>query len=380
MKLKVTMPVLMITVLGVGVWSGISTRVHAARNAAAKLPTSVEVALVTRGDIALRIDATGYLSPVQSVDVRPQVNGVVSQVLVTEGQGVTAGTPLFQLEDAAERAALAKADAQRLRDEAQLGEAERSLKRALPLKGKHFLSPGDLDALESNVATLKASVAADRAAVTAAQVDLGYKRVYAAITGRIGNINVFPGSVVQPSMATPMVNLVQLDPILASFTVSEADLATVEKARRVGKLRVAAEVPANPAQKVEGELSFIDNSVDRQTGTITLKARFANPGGQLWPGSYVRVGIDAGVASDVLSIPVAALQTGPENRFVFVVSQESTVGAVPVTVQGIRDGRALVSGLSEGMRVVTVGGQDLRSGDTVRVTDPAPATAKDASS
>lgn len=328
--------------------------------------TAVELAPVSSGAVALLIDATGNVSPLQSVDVKPQVNGVVQQVLIKEGQAVKAGEPLFRLEDGAEQAALAKARALLLKDQAQLADAVRNLKRSESLARDNFLSPSAVDTAQSTVDALRATVASDQAAITAAQVDLGFKSIRAAIPGRAGAINVYPGSVVQPAMATAMVTLAQIDPIAVTFTLPENALPRVFAARTAGTLKVGATLPGSD-KRFEGRITLIDNQVDSKSGTLKLKAEFPNPDAALWPGLYVNVKLDAGIEQGVLTVPATGVQTGPESKFAYVVGQDMVARAQPIELIGVRDGLALVRGLQPGQQVVVNGALNLKPDGKVKL-------------
>lgn len=328
--------------------------------------TAVQLATVSSTDVAVLIDATGNVSPLQSVDVKPQVNGVVKQVLIKEGQTVKAGEPLFRLEDGAEQAALAKARALLLKDQAQLADAERNLRRSESLARDNFLSPSAVDTAQSTVDALRATLASDRAAIEAAQVDLGFKSIRAAIPGRAGAINVYPGSVVQPAMASAMVSIAQIDPIAVTFTLPESELPRVFAARDAGTLKVGATLPSSD-KSFTGRITLIDNQIDSKSGTLKLKAEFPNPKAALWPGLYVNVKLDAGIEQGVLTVPATGVQTGPENKFAYVVGADMIARAQPVELIGVREGLALVRGLKPGQQVVVNGALNLKPGDKVKL-------------
>lgn len=334
----------------------------------AKAPPTVLVASAQQGSVPVEIEATGQVAPLQLVEVRPQLAGQVKKVLIREGQNVSAGQPLFQLEDGSERAALEKARAQRARDEAQLADAQRTLARNRSLQQQNFVAPSAVDSAASAVDGLKAAIAADVAAIRAAEVDLAYKTVRAQISGRSGAINVYPGSVVTPAQAMPMTSIAQLDPISVSFTIAEQSLPQVFAARAQHSLMVSA-TPAGQTgeagEPLQGELSFIDNAVDSRSGTIRLKAQFDNATGRLWPGMYVNLRLQAGVQQRALLLPVGAIQSGPDGKFAFVVGPDKRLQAQPLTLLAIRNEQAIVAGVAPGALVVAANGASLRPGDRI---------------
>lgn len=330
-----------------------------------KRAVTVEVARVVQADVPLTITASGQVSPLQTLEVRPQVSGVVARVLFREGQTVKPGELLFQLEDAAERAALAEARAQLRKDTAQLEDARRTLASNQKLQAEGFLAPQALDSSRNAVQSAVATVEADKAAIQAAENSLSYKTIRAAIGGRAGLINVYRGSVVSLSMATPMVTITQLDPISISFSVPERELPRLIAAQRQGPLAVTATLPGQE-RRFEGRLVFIDNTVDPKSGTLRLKAEFPNADHALWPGLFANVSLEAGIERNAVVLPVAGLQTGPEGKFVYRVDN-GRARAQPVEVLDIREEKAIVRGLAPDSVVVTRGGLNLRSGDAVSI-------------
>lgn len=220
---------------------GASAASGAAAAAASAPPVSVSVVRAQRRDVAVQVDATGTVSALANVDIKPQVSSVVTEVLVKEGQFVTKGQPLFALDGRADAANLARVEAQLLRDQATLADAQRQLARAQELLSKSFVSQGAVDTAQANVDAQRAAVAADKAAIEAARVQLSYSRIAAPAAGRVGQINVFPGSSVSPSGAS-LVSITQLDPIAVSFNLPQRNLADALTA-----LASAAPAPAAAA-------------------------------------------------------------------------------------------------------------------------------------
>lgn len=317
---------------------------------------------VSQQDVAVQLTSNGTVTPVQSVEVRAQISATIRAVHVREGQHVRQGERLFSLDVRTEEANLGKAQAQAAKSRADLANAERNLRRQHELFAQKFISQTALDTVQNQVDSLRAQVAADQAAITAMQVNRGFGDIVAPIAGRIGAINVHPGSLVQPSGAA-LVSITQIDPINVSFTLPERELPALREAMAKGSVTVSAQ--AENGNEIKGELSFIDNSVDTASGTIRLKARFANADSRLWPGMFVTIALAPRSLAGVLTVPVQAVQTGPERKFLYVIGEDNKVTAVPVRVRLIQDGIAVIEGAEAGTKVVVEGAQNLRPGTSV---------------
>jgi RND family efflux transporter MFP subunit len=329
----------------------------------------VVIAEVTPADVPVRLTANGSVSALQSVDVRAQISATIRAVHVVEGQFVRQGERLFSLDTRTETANLGKAEAQVAKSRADLANAERNLKRQRELFSQKFISQTALDTAQNQVDSLRAQVASDLAVVEASRVALGHGEIIAPIAGRIGVVAVYPGSLVQPG-GTPLATITQIDPINVSFTLPERELAALRKSLAAGGQPVLAQIDGSNAPAREGRLAFIDNSVDVSSGTILLKARFANADGFFWPGMYVSVSLSSRTLNNALTVPVQAVQTGPERKFLYAIGDENKVSAVPVRVVLVQDGRAVVEGTAAGTRVVVEGAQNLRPGSTVSEAKP----------
>jgi RND family efflux transporter MFP subunit len=346
------------------------------RNASASRPAQSPAATVTtasakRMDVPVQLDANGYVSSLNSVDIRPQVSNVIARAHIKEGQSVKAGDILFTLDDRAARVELQKAEAQLAKDKASLADLQRQLTRSRELLGKGFIAQSAVDTVQAQVDGQNASLRADAAAVEAARVALGYQTIRAPSTGRAGVINVFVGSLVQPGMATPMVTIAQLHPIAATFTVPESELNALLSTQKTdaGAVKVAALVPAANA-RIEGSLSFIDNNVDPQNGTIRVKAIFPNENRLLWPGQYVAVQTVLRELKDAIVIPQAAIVVGVDARTVYTVDATKTAQPKRVELVYSFGDQAVVKGLQAGEVIVVDGKQNLRPGMKVREAQP----------
>ncbi|MDH6592861.1 multidrug efflux system membrane fusion protein [Variovorax sp. TBS-050B] len=353
-------------------WSGSGDR---AASQAAKAPAAgrapadgapaalVTLATAERQDVPVTVQVNGSVVSLNSVDLRPQVTNTVKAVHVKEGQFVKAGQLLFTLDDRADQANLARASAQQKRDEATMADLERQYKRSQELVAQNFISKSAMDATLSQLEAQRAAVAADRAAVQSAQVALGYATLRAPIAGRIGAVNIYPGTLVQPTLS--LVTITQLDPIAVSFPVPESNLQDLLAAAR-GGARIEALVPGRK-EPLTGVLNFVDNTVDPQIGTVRAKAVFANADQALWPGQFVATRVTVRTLAGVTVVPAAALMMLPEGATLYVVDQAGTATRRKVQVLHTFGTKVAVSGLEAGERVVIEGSQNVRPGGKVRV-------------
>jgi membrane fusion protein, multidrug efflux system len=326
----------------------------------------VTTAVAVRQDVPVTVEVNGSVVSLNSVDVRAQVSNIVKKVHVKEGQFVRAGEPLFSLDDRADRANLEKAKAQQQRDQATLADLERQYRRSQELLAQNFISKSAADNTLSQVDAQRAAVASDHAAVQAAQVALSYDTIVSPISGRIGAIPMFAGSLAQPSAV--MVTVTQLDPIAVSFPVPEGRLQDLLAAAR-SRSPVTAVVPGRTP--LRGVLSFVDNTVDPQVGTVKAKAQFENDAQQLWPGQYVTTSISVRTLKDATVIPQAAIITAPNGRIVYVIGKDSTVQPRKIEVEYSFGDLGVVHGVEPGERVVVEGKQNLRAGSRVRAEQAA---------
>ena len=324
---------------------------------------TVKTVIAEQKSIPVTINVNGNVSAINTVDVRPQIQNIVRTIHVREGQEVRAGQLLFTLDARSDSSGVEKAQAQLAKDRADLADAEAALKRNQDLLAKNFVSPAVVDTARSRVEAARSVVRADQASIETGNIALGYNRISASISGRIGAINVHPGSLAQPS-GTPLLTISQLDPIAVSFAVPEQELANI-----VGsypKLDAPVYVQLPDSNEMEGTLSFIDNATDSATGTIRMKAQFANRQKLLWPGSFVKVRLISRTLPAAVVVPAQAVITGPSEQFVYVVQPDESVQPQKVAILAIENGLAAVSGLEAGTRVVLEGAQNLRPGAKVK--------------
>uniref|UniRef100_UPI0035B37461 efflux RND transporter periplasmic adaptor subunit n=1 Tax=Ideonella sp. TaxID=1929293 RepID=UPI0035B37461 len=332
----------------------------AASGAATGPAVSVTTVAARRQDLPVSLQATGTVTPLSAVDVKPQMSGVVQRVHVREGQFVRAGDLLFTLDDRTEQANVAKAAAQVTRDEASLADAQRQLARARELLAQGFVSQGSVDAAQANVDAQAALVQSDRAALAAARVALSHARITAPGSGRVGLVPVFPGTAVL-SGQTALTTITQLDPVAVSFSLPQRHLADALAALPGGGAPVTATLPDAGSAPVQGRLQFVDSQVDAASGTVKAKAVFPNPGTRLWPGAFVHVRMQARSLAGAVVIPQAAVIEAARGPVVYV-AVDGQAQSRPVKVLHAEGADAAVEGVQPGERVVLDGRQNLRPG------------------
>ena len=338
-------------------------------------PTAVAVARATIQDMPVSITALGAAQAWKSVTIRAQVGGKLISVPFKEGATVRAGEVLAQIDPAPFRAALMQAQGALARDQALLDNARLDLTRDRALAAQDSISRQAADTQAALVRQDEGVVLADRGSVAAAKVNLDYARITAPISGRVGVRLVDLGNVVGPSDTTGLLTINQIEPIAVTFTVPEGDFerlsAVSDGFRR--SLATAAFSQETGAPMGVGELSIADNHVDPNSGTVTLKARFANSDHRLWPGQFVNVRLTLQTLHGAVTIPVSAINKGPKGTFAYVVGPDHKVASRPITVTTTQGDLAVIgSGLNGGEAVVTDGQLTLKPGAVVRTPSAGP--------
>lgn len=331
-------------------------------------PTVVNVVAAVRQDVPIVLQATGTVTPISSVQLHPQTTSTIRKVHIKEGQYVKAGQLMFSLDDRSENANVSKAAAQVARERAALADLERQYLRSQELYQQKFIAKSALDTLRSQVEAARAGIGAGAAALQAEKVAASYASIRAPMAGRVGAIDVFPGSLVQP--ATALTTVTQLDPVNVAFTVPEAALADLLAAQRAGPVAVEASTGAGAAP-VLGKLSFIDNTVDPQAGSIRVKAQFDNRDTRLWPGQYATARVTVQTIKDAVVVPQTAIINGPKGASVYVAEADGSARAVPVTRLHAFGQMAALSGLTGNEQVITEGKQNLRPGGKIKLAGAA---------
>jgi multidrug efflux system membrane fusion protein len=322
----------------------------------------------------IQVTAIGSVQSIATVMVKSRIDGQIAEVHFKEGQEVKEGDLLFTLDDRALKAQLAQSEATLERDRASLQRAKLEVARQSGLANRGVASAQKFEDVETSLAVLEATVRAGEAAVENARVNLAYATILAPINGRTGSIALKKGNLVKASELSsqiPLVTISQLRPIYVSFTVPERQLAELRAAEAEGSVPVVASIPTQPQAPIPGKLAFIDNQVDVATGTITLKAEFANDDTRLWPGQFVNITMTLGVQANAVVAPSAAVQIGQNGPYVFVVGPDSTVALRLVRTDRTINGKTVIAeGLAAGERVVVDGQLRLDNGTHVAIQKP----------
>jgi multidrug efflux system membrane fusion protein len=341
----------------------------------------VTVAKVQQKNVPLNIRAIGNVEPITSVTVRAQVGGVLQRVAFSEGQEVKKGDLLFEIDPRPLQAALAQAEALIKRDQANAQDAEATAKRYAALVKKEYVTQQQAENAEAQAAALRAAAAADQAALQQARLNLAYAQIRSPVSGRTGSLLVHAGNVVKAN-DDKLVVIDQLQPIYVAFSVPEQILPQIRARGVSAKLPVsAAPATTTPGASAEqrasgamaqerqsGTLTFVDNAVDLQTGTIRLKATFTNKDEVLWPGQFVDVQLTLGEQQGAVVAPAEAVQRGQNGEYVFVVKSDQTVESRAVTVSRSDPHEAVIEkGLQPGETVVTDGQLRLQQGMKVQI-------------
>ena len=331
-------------------------------SAAPAPPVSVTTIKVELKDLAVRLRSAGVVTPIRTVDVKPQVNSVITRVNVKDGQYVKAGDLLFTLDARTEEANIAKAQAQLAKDSAALADAQRQLRRAQDLLARQFISQGSVDSNVAAVEGWQATVNADRAAIDATKVAQSYARISAPQSGRVGVVNVSTGSAVEANK-TVLVTITQISPIAVTFTLPQRNIADALAGLQKDGAPVTATLPDNGGV-FQGKLQFVDSVVDTASGVVKAKAHFKNEDEKLWPGAFVEVQQVLREVKDAVVVPQVAVVYGARGATVYVVENGKAV-VRPVKVLQPQGAEVSVSGLEAGETVVLEGKQNLRPGSAV---------------
>lgn len=337
-----------------------------------KPPVAITVATSETGEAPYIVAANGVVEPLQSVAIQSQVGGVLTRVHFREGDEVRAGQVLFSIDARPYDAALKQAQANLARDIAQSEAAKRDAERFAALVAKDYVTRSQADQAAANAAALAAAVDADRATVSAQRFNLDNATIRAPISGRTGSLLVREGNLVRPGGTEPLVVINQIEPILVRFAVPDREFPQVQRYGR-GKALPARAIHTGDGSASTGSLTFVDNGVDSTTGTVLLKAQFANADRTLWPGQFVRVELELFNEPSAVLVPAQSVQTGQNGTFVFTIDDANKAVMRPVTAgRTIANRTVIEQGVKAGERIVTDGMGKLAPGSKVAIkTTPA---------
>ncbi len=329
----------------------------------------VTIAKAIQKSMPITIQGIGTVIAASTVSVRAQITGEMMSVNFTEGEDVEKGQVLVTLDKRPFEAALQQAQATLEKDMAQAANARSQAARYQDLQQRGIATNEQVDAMRTQAAALDATVAADRANVETAKIQLTYATILAPMSGRTGLLQVHPGNLMRAQDSQPIVTINRITPVYVSFSVPEAQLPTLKRFMAAqGTLPVIASIPADTAGPSTGRVNFIDNAVDPTTGTIKVKGTFPNDDRRLWPGQFVNVTVRLTSDPNAIVVPTPAVQTGQQGTFVFIVHPDQTVELRPVTVARIAGDETVVqTGVAAGDTVVTDGHLRLVPGSRISV-------------
>jgi multidrug efflux system membrane fusion protein len=331
----------------------------------------VKVAVAVQKAVPVQLQAVGTVEAYATVSIKSRVDGQLVGVHFREGQDVKKGDLLFTIDPRPYEAALKEAQARLERDAALADKAEMDARRYAELVAKNYVSSDKYEQFRANSEALRATVAADQASVERARLQLEYCFIRAPMAGRTGRLLVDEGAQIKANDDKGgMVDVSQILPIYVSFAVPQQYLPAIKTHMARGQLKVEANIPESATQPEAGTLSFLDNKVNSQTGTVLLKGTFANTERHLWPGQFVTATLTLTTRSGAIVIPSMAIQVGQDGQFVYVVKPDMTVESRPVVPgMSIGDDVVIDKGLAAGEQVVTEGQLRLVPGAKVQLSN-----------
>jgi len=344
-------------------------------------PVAVALATASIGEILVRIPALGTITPLATVTVRSQISGILQKIVFTEGQLVRQGDLLAQIDPRPYEAAVQQMRGNLRRDQALLADAKLDLNRYDALVKEDSIAVQQLDTQKALVDQYEGTIESDEGQLNTALVNLQFTHIISPVAGRVGLRQVDQGNYVTPADTNGVVVVNQLQPITAIFAIPEDNVTTVVQHLHDGTgLKVEAYDRTNSAKLADGKLLTVDNAIDTTTGTVKLRAQFANTDGLLFPNQFVNIQLIVNVLPNQLIIPNVAVHRGAPKgvltNFVYLINSDNTVSVRPVTLGTVDGDRvAVTDGIKVGDRVVTEGGDRLRDGAAVELPGAAPAPA-----
>jgi multidrug efflux system membrane fusion protein len=372
---------LVIAAAAVGGWKWYQDREEKAPPPRAAAPSGAPPAAVVtealyRGPMPIEIASNGLVVSEAVVTVRPRVDGQIERVLVQEGQMVNRGDPLFVLDSRYSQAILAQQEAQLARDRALAARAQSDLVRYQSLRGEGYAAQQRFEQAQADALVSQAVVKANEALNQQARLNVEFATITADMSGRLGALPLRAGNFVRQAENIGVATITQMDPILVQFSVPERWLPEIRDAMaKIGQEPPLVRVRpgAGAGEMVEGRLVFVDSSVDNQTASINLKARFQNADGKLWPGQFVSVTVIPRIEADAVAVPSAALQMGQDGRYVFV-AENNIARRRPVELLRLTGTQAVIRGeFGPNDKVIVEGAQRVANGGRI-VERPKPGT------
>jgi multidrug efflux system membrane fusion protein len=336
-----------------------------ARGGGVAIPVMTDKA--RRADVPIFLTGLGTVQAFNSVLIKSRVDGQIVKIRYEEGKDIHAGDVLIEIDRASFEAALAQAEANKLKDQAQLDNARLDLARYANLAKTFASTAQQVDTARALVAQTEAIVKADQALIDTAQVQLNYSTIRSPIDGRVGTRLVDAGNIVKASDTTGIVSINQIHPIFVSFALPADSLAQLRAGSKAGDVVVTA-LDRDGRALATGVLAVIDNQINPATGTINYKARFDNGDDVLWPGQFVNLQVQLAIRRNVIAVPVTAVQQGPDGPYAFVVGGDRVVQKRPLKV-GVRNKTTAIidGGLQAGEQIVTDGQYRIQAGSKVEV-------------
>ena len=343
-------------------------------------PVPVTVTNATRRDVPVWLRGLGTVQPNYAAQIRPRVDGTLTQVPVKEGQDVRKGDLLAVIDPRPYQAALDAVTAKKQQDQAQLANAQADLARYTSLARQDFASRQQLETQQAVVKQVSATILGDEAQIETAQLNLSFCYILSPFDGRVGFRNIDPGNIVHPAEATAILSVTQINPISVTFTLPQDTLPAIVEAMAKHPLDVVVYGSDGGSELDRGVLLTPDNTIDTTTGTIKLKASFGNERRRLWPGQFVNARLALGVEAGVVAVAGSAVQHGPNGLFVYQIGQNDTVSVQPIEVSRQEGDLYVVSkGLSDGAVVVSTGQSRLQNGARVTIREAQAGTSKSGS-
>lgn len=371
--LRAAAAIFMAALLTAASWgcSGESKEKPKAQGPPKREPVPIVASAAVSRTVPVRLTAIGTVQAYATVEVRARVGGELVGVHFHEGQEVNKGDLLFTIDTRPYEATLRHAEATVAKGKAQLENARRQVERYSSVVKKGYVAEEQYDQIVSNATALEATIRADEAAVENARLDLKYCTIRSPLNGRLGEIKVHQGNLIKPNdNDKPMVVINQVSPIYVAFSVPEKYLPDIKTHMAKSRLEVAVFLPGAENIPVRGDLAFMDNAVDRSTGTIQLKASFPNDDRALWPGQFASVQLTLTSQPDAVVIPAQAVQTGQKGPFVYIVTQTSTAEYRPVTPGRLLENEVVIEkGVQPGETVVIDGQLKLAPGSPVKTVE-----------